>query len=339
MECYFGTLRGELIPSQLPWLGKYDSQQEEVISQQIAWSTAADLNVWAMEWIGQDNSLDPTLKNNILTNPHIGDIKIAIFYDFAIRFGGDLNVTPDKISAAVADFNYLGANYFSHPSYLKVDQSRPVVFIYATGYLAPLSAVQDMATAIRTALSSAGYNVFLIGDEYIAVNPPDPVRISTWDGIFGFNVYLGYSGYSDVTGYISLHQQAHEAYAAVAKQLGVEFVSSLMPGYNDRAIRRTCANNPALARRTNGSAAEGSMYESFLRDVALPTALKTRLKMVHIATFNEWHEDTQIEPSVVTGATAIDNSPTHTQYTQGLLYKGYGTTYMDILRAQIAAAH
>src|ERR1700747_3061106 len=41
IECYNGTLRGELVPPQLPVLGKYDSRQEDVVTQQIAWSTAA----------------------------------------------------------------------------------------------------------------------------------------------------------------------------------------------------------------------------------------------------------------------------------------------------------
>lgn len=338
LECYGGSLRGELVPPQMPILGKYDSRQEDVITQHIAWSTAAGVNVWAMEWIGRDNFLDPTLKNTILINPHIGDMRFAIFYDFVIRFNGDLNITPAKIDAVISDFKYLASNYFSHPSYLKVDQGRPVVFMYATSAMAPFSGMQNMAMAIRQAIAAAGYSVFLIGDEYIAVTPPDHQRISTWDGIFGFNVYLGYAGFSDDTGYIAMHQQAHNAYAAVAQQLGVEFVSSLTPGFNDRAVRRTCADNPALARVTSAAAGEGSMYESFLRDVVLPTALNTRLKMVHIATFNEWHEDTQIEPSVATAVTTQDTSPSGTQYTQGLPYQGYGTTYMDILRDQIAAA-
>jgi hypothetical protein len=60
--------------------------------------------------------------------------------------------------------------------------------------------------------------------------------------------------------------------------------------------------------------------------------------MVHITIFNEWREDTQIEPSVVTAPTTTDTSPTRSQYTQGLVYQGYGTTYLDILRNEIALA-
>src|SRR5271166_5528288 len=80
------------------------------------------------------------------------------------------------------------------------------------------------------------------------------------------------------------------------------------------------------------------MFSSFLNSLALPYANNTRFKMIHITSFNEWHEDTEIEPSVVTVPTTTDTSPTGMQYTQGLVYQGFGTTYLDILRNEISAA-
>jgi glycoprotein endo-alpha-1,2-mannosidase len=336
-ECQNGTLRGELVPSELPVLGKYDSRQQDVVTQQIAWSTAAGINVWDLEWVMPNDFLDTTIQSTILTNPHIGDIRFAMFYDYAIRFNSDDNLTPDKIATIVSDFQYLAAHYFLHPSYLKLG-GKPVVFFYSSLALNPVSEIRQMVSSIRTAMSAAGFNVYLIGDEYYALNPPDPARIGNWDAIFGYNVYVYHSGYSDDNGYLALHSTMYSQYQAVAQQLGVDFVPSVSPGFNDRAVRRTCANNPALARRTSATAAEGSMFSSFLGDLALPYAKNTKFKMIHITTFNEWHEDTQIEPSVVAAPTTTDTSPTGTQYTQGLVYQGYGTTYLDVLRSKIAAA-
>ena len=337
-ECFNGTLRGELAPPQLPVLGKYDSRQEDVVTQQIAWSTAAGINVWDMEWVMPNDFLDNAIQNTILTNPHIGDMRFAIFYDYAIRFNSDDNLTPDKVTTILSDFQYLATHYFSHPSYLKVGQGRPVVFFYSSLALNPIPAVQQMVASLRKAMSDAGFNVYLIGDEYYALVPPNPARIANWDAIFGYNVYVNYAGYSDDNGYLAFHSTMYGQYQAVAQQLGVDFIPSVMPGFNDRAVRRTCANNPALARRTSAKAAEGSMFASFLKDLALPYANNSQLKMIHITTFNEWHEDTQIEPSVLTAPTSTDTSPTGSQYTQGLVYQGYGTTYLDIIRNQIAAA-
>lgn len=163
VECFNGTLRGELVPPQLPVLGKYDSQQEDVVTQQIAWSTAAGINVWDLEWVMPNDFLDNTIQNTILTNPHIGDIRFAMFYDYAIRFNSDFNLTPDKITTIVSDFQYLSAHFFSHPSYLKVSQARPLVFFYISLNLQPVSAVQQMVSSIRKAMSDAGFDVYLVG--------------------------------------------------------------------------------------------------------------------------------------------------------------------------------
>ena len=58
--------------------------------------------------------------------------------------------------------------------------------------------------------------------------------------------------------------------------------------------------------------------------------------MMHITTFNEWREDTMIEPTVITATTTQDSRTSGNQYTQGLFYQGYGTTYLDIIREELA---
>jgi hypothetical protein len=98
-----------------------------------------------------------------LTNPHIGDIHLAMFYDYAIRFNSDNNLTPDKVTTIVSDFQYLATRYFTHSSYLKVGQGRPVVFFYDALNLQPVSAVQQMVAQIRQSMSAAGFDVYLIG--------------------------------------------------------------------------------------------------------------------------------------------------------------------------------
>ena len=62
-----------LLP-ELPVLGKYDSQSQNVVTQQIAWSTAAGINVWDLEWVVPNDFLDATIQNTILNNTHIGGL-------------------------------------------------------------------------------------------------------------------------------------------------------------------------------------------------------------------------------------------------------------------------
>jgi len=44
---------------------------------------------WDLEWIVPNDFEDQTIQNIIMTNPHIGDIRFAIFYDYAQRFNLD----------------------------------------------------------------------------------------------------------------------------------------------------------------------------------------------------------------------------------------------------------
>ena len=49
-----------------------------------------------------------------------------------------------------------------------------------------------------------------------------------------------------------------------------------------------------------------------------------------VSTFNEWHEDTQIEPTIVAGPTSMDDGSG--TFAQGYSYTGYGNLYLDALR-------
>jgi glycoprotein endo-alpha-1,2-mannosidase len=335
--CYNGLMRNELAPPQTPMLGQYDSTNQDVITQHIAWSTGAGVNTWAVEWIQPHDFIDSTLHDQILANQHISDIRFALFYDLAIRFQVDFNLTQDKIDAVVADFGYMAQTYFSNPQYLKVG-NRPVVFLYFTSAFNPVSAVQQMGTSIRAAMNQAGFDVFMIGDEYYpGYVLPDAARIGIWDGIFGYGANLNYSGYSDDNGLLAFHATSQARFAAVAQSLGVDFIPGVTPGFNDKGVRRTCQSSPVLARRTSATAQEGSLFEKWLTTLTLPYAANSRSKIMYITTWNEWHEDTAIEPSLVTSATTTDTSASGTEFTQGFVYQGYGTTYLDILRNAIAA--
>jgi hypothetical protein len=335
--CLNGIMRNELAPPQTPTLGQYDSSSTDVITQQIAWSTGAGVNAWVVEWVQPGDFLDSTLHDHILVNPHIGDIRFAISYDLAIRFNQDFNLTADKITQATTDFEYLAKTYFSNPQYLNVEGNRPVVFLFFTSAFTPVSAVQQMGASIRAAMNQAGINVFLIGDEYYpGFVPPDPARIGTWDGIFGYGGNLNYSGYTDDSGLLAFHATWQPQYAAVANSLGVDFIPNVMPGFNDKGVRRTCASSPVVPRRTSATAQEGSLFETWLTTLTLPYAAKNRAKLFHITSWNEWFEDRAIEPSLVTPATTTDTSASGTTFTQGFVYQGYGNKYLDILRAAIA---
>jgi len=83
-----------------------------------------------------------------------------------------------------------------------------------------------------------------------------------------------------------------------------------------------------LSRKLTEKSDEGSLFLYQLQK-ALPLVDPAVDSMILVNSFNEWHEDTQIEP------TAMGGSATEPEMlTGGLEYVGYGERYLDILKSQ-----
>ena len=73
--------------------------------------------------------------------------------------------------------------------------------------------------------------------------------------------------------------------------------------------------------------------EAMLEDAVLPYTDPNINELILVNSFNEWHEDTQIEASVIALPTNTDDSATGSELTAGRFYEGYGTRYLEILRS------
>jgi hypothetical protein len=116
-------LRQFLSPPQLPALGEYDDRDPAVIERHLNGCRDAGVDFWVASWWGPASREDATLRDTVLTSPHLGDIRIAIFYETAGRmadFTDDAHIEPD--------ITHFAAHYFAHPNYLKID-GRPVLFV------------------------------------------------------------------------------------------------------------------------------------------------------------------------------------------------------------------
>jgi hypothetical protein len=321
------TLRAHMTPvDQRPAAGYSDSSDADTISEHINQSHRGNISLWATSWWGPGSLEDNVLQQNILTHPRAGELDYAVHYESTGRFGS--SSSPD-FSNLVPDFQYLADNVFSDPSYFRID-NRPVVFMYVTrAYFGNPAAQQALASARQSLLATHGYDPYVVGDEVFG-SSFNASRAQHFDAVTTYDVYA-MSGMKNAPVSLSDVSTAASKYAAAAAS-GATVIPGVAPGYNDKITRD---GNPATGRYFTGQTINeaGSVFSALIGQAAGPNVDSSTNNLLLVNSFNEWHEDTQIEPTVVTGSSSTDDSPSGAEYTEGLSYEGYGNKYLDLLRA------
>jgi hypothetical protein len=322
-----GYVRARLDRPQRPALGEYDSRDAAVIAQHYAWAQQYGVGVFFCSWMGPGGYDDVTIRDHLLVSPARGPTRIALLYESLQRLGlgADDRIQLDERAVArlVADFDYLARTYFRDPGYYRID-GRPVVVLYASRIYR--GAVQDAVDAIRTHLRDLyGIDPYLIGDEVDADTGPDAERIARFDAITGYTPYSRKqaAGWPSETGYLESVDRRARSFRRVASIQGVRFVPAVLPGFNDHGVRPGDAHY-ALPRELSLSSPPGSL---FARSLDLAGRLVDRdLPLLLVTSWNEWQEDSQIEPTA-NGA----ESAAPADATEGYAYRPYGFAALEQL--------
>ncbi|MGZ4382404.1 MAG: hypothetical protein ACXVZ3_13390 [Gaiellaceae bacterium] len=324
-----GTPRAELDRPEQPMLGRYDSADPAVIAQHYAWAQQYGVDVFFCSWRGPGTSDDATIRDDLLPSPARGSTQIALMYESLERLGmgpdNRIQLTPDLSQRMVDDFDYMERTYFERPGYYRID-GRPVVIVYASRILR--GDVARTILAIRMHLLDLyGVNPYLIGDEVDWDLPPDPDRIGLFDAITGYTLYsrTQAAGWPSQLGYVQALGRRERQFQRAARAEGVAFVPDALPGFNSRAVRPEAAEH-VLPRALGPRSSQVSLFASML---AMAGALvDPSLNLLAVTSWNEWNEDTQIEPTALgppltTGPTAL---------TQDYPYQPYGLSLLEVLR-------
>jgi glycoprotein endo-alpha-1,2-mannosidase len=302
-------------------LGEYDDTRPEIIAQHLTWSRQANIGLWITSWWGPLSREDNTTRNVIMEHEDIGELKIAVHYETSNRAKGG-------VTGASSDMDYLCANYFDHPNYYLVD-GRPVIFVYVTRMLQQEGILESILLSMRTAASKCGHDIFLVGDQVFESAPDANVVYDPFwyfDAVTNYDVYGSagrpspYAGFTAVDNYYA----EQEAWRTRAHNSGCRYIPAVSPGYNDRGVRYA-SNHPPLSRKLTETSPEGSLF-SYQLTKAKPLVDPLVDNLLVVNSFNEWHEDTQIEP--VMG----DRTNEPYNLTAGIYYEGYGELYLNILR-------
>ncbi len=142
---------------------------------------------------------------------------------------------------------------------------RPTLFIY--GRVTNQLRPSELASALQ------GLGLFSVADNM------DPLKSAIVDGVESYNPA------GDVSGYVASMPAQRDAF----HQRGKMYCASVVPGYDDRNV-----NTPGMRIDRAG----GALYERLWKTAS-------GADCVTISTWNEWHEGTEIEPSVEYGNSYI----------------------------------
>ena len=322
------VLRSRLQEQQKPKLGFYNSFDPDVIGDHIQQSLRGNIKFWASSWWGPGSKTDVILKDHILTHPEASKLKYAILYETMGRIKAKDPKEPfDDLNYdnVLTDFKYLQKHYFNNPNYLKIN-GKNVVYVYL-GREYFRGQGHDVLAKLRKEIP----DVYIVSDDVFG-SKYKAKWAKPFDAITAYDVY----GQSTKT-----HGGTRDAISTLASQyknakkkansVGVAFMPTIAPGYNDRAVRD---GNEGRSRKfsDNSASKEGDVFRAMIDDVALKTIDPRANNIMLITSFNEWYEDSQIEAtSGDKGCTNKDDSDSGEYFTHGENYCDYEYLYLDIL--------
>jgi hypothetical protein len=181
--------------------------------------------------------------------------------------------------------------------------------------------------------------VSLIDSEGVSKQPRER-RIKLFDAVTSYNMYESryarHAGYGADTDFMRDVAELYDTYLAVCGEQ-VDFVPNVFPGFNDRGTRYI-EDHYVIPRQWSAGGDEGSFFSQYIARIGIPY-LDPDLNMLLVTSFNEWNEDTAIEPLAVVSSTSQDDSESGTLFTQGYAYAGYGYAYLEVLRNMMCAVH
>jgi len=262
--------------THFPVLGAYDSHDPKIIDAHCREAAEAGITGLIVSWWRQGDFHDEGMPL-ILDAARKHGLKVTIYYETVPTSD---HPTPE---GAADDLLYLARKYASHPAWLKVG-GKPVFFVYgrAIGQLK----VPGWETAIDDFTAKFPGGAVFLADRIA----PDAARV--FDGVHTYNETGATQGKSAE----QIRAWAHQTFPKWVETAGPERIAcvTIIPGYDDSVQPSRKRPRPITERF------DGKTYETMWQE-----AIAARPDWVLITSWNEWHEGSEIEPSVELGDRAL----------------------------------
>ena len=265
--------------THFPIFGAYDSHDPVILDRQVAAARAAGLTGFIASWWGQGSFEDRGMPLLLDTAARHG-LTVCAFYEKIAA----ADATARK-AAAIADLDYLMSQYASRQSWLRAD-GKPVVFVYGRA-VQQLSAAdwQEVIAQVRRDNSGAALLI------------PTTLDLTVGAALDGLSRY-SIAGEIQHKTPTEIRDWAHAAYPKMVAAAGTGKISTVtvIPGYDDSKLGRP-PPRPVTDRWG------GETYR-----VLWEEAVAAQPDYVLITSWNEWHEGSEIEPSVEYGSLFLDET-------------------------------
>jgi hypothetical protein len=251
--------------------GPYDSDDPKLIERQAVEAERAGVTGFIVSWWGQGSHEDQGVPL-LLAAARRHHLHVTI-YDEKVE--GE--TIAAKQNAALADLRYILGHYASDAAWLRIDD-QPVLFLYGRA-LAQLPAEQwkPVLSDLRRTERSG---IKVIADGFTAEN------LKVFDGLHTYNITGSIAGLAPM----ALARWAGMTYPnQVSAADGKISCLTVIPGFDDRFVGRP-PPRPVTERN------DGETYR-----ILWQAAIAANPDWILITSWNEWHEGSEIEPSLQYG--------------------------------------